>query len=113
MDQWDGYYRRIFNFREIRYFDIEGQATGLFSRVMTAPDDKIRIPLNESQDEQSQIEEFLREYKGEGIQHLALATDDIFATVDALRANGIRFQKTPDTYYEMIDKRVPGHGHNI
>jgi 4-hydroxyphenylpyruvate dioxygenase len=113
MDYWADFYRRIFNFRETRYFDIEGQATGLFSRAMTAPDDKIRIPLNESQDEHSQIEEFLRQYKGEGIQHLALATDDIFATVDALRANGIRFQDTPDTYYQSVDQRLPGHGHDI
>jgi 4-hydroxyphenylpyruvate dioxygenase len=89
MDYWANYYESIFNFRQIRYFDIEGQSTGLFSKAMTAPDDKIRIPLNESQDEHSQIEEFIKDYKGEGIQHLALATDDIFATVDALRANGI------------------------
>lgn len=80
---------------------------------MTAPDDKIRIPLNESQDEYSQIAEYLRDYRGEGIQHLALATDDIFATVDRLRANGIRFQDTPDTYYDRIDQRLPGHGHDI
>ena len=113
MDYWADYYERIFNFRQIRYFDIEGQATGLFSKAMTAPDDKIRIPLNESQDEHSQIEEFLREYKGEGIQHLALATDDIFRTVDALRANGIRFQDSPETYFDMIDKRLPGHGHDV
>jgi len=113
MDHWADFYRKIFNFREIRYFDIEGAQTGLFSRAMTAPDDKIRIPLNESQDEHSQIEEFLREYRGEGIQHIALATDDIFATVDSLRANGIRFQDTPESYYEMIDKRLPGHGHSI
>ncbi|WP_158014173.1 4-hydroxyphenylpyruvate dioxygenase [Sphingomonas sanxanigenens] len=113
MDYWANYYERIFNFREIRHFDIEGKATGLFSRAMTAPDDKIRIPLNESQDEHSQIEEFIKDYRGEGIQHLALTTDDIFATVDALKANGVRFQDTPDTYYEAIDKRVPGHGHSI
>lgn len=113
MDVWAGYYERIFNFREIRYFDIEGKSTGLFSKAMTAPDDKIRIPLNESQDEHSQIEEFIRDYKGEGIQHIALATDDIFATVDRLRANGIRFQDTPDTYYEMLDTRLPGHGHDL
>ena len=113
MDHWAQFYERIFNFRQIRYFDIEGQQTALLSRAMTAPDDKIRIPLNESQDEFSQIEEFLKEYKGEGIQHLALATDDIFATVDQLRANGIRFQDSPDTYYDMIDQRLPGHGHNI
>ena len=113
MAHWADFYQRIFNFREIRYFDIEGQATGLFSKAMTAPDDKIRIPLNESQDENSQIEEFLKQYKGEGIQHLALATDDIFATVDKLRANGIRFQDTPDSYFDLIDKRVPGHGHDI
>ncbi|HKT15138.1 MAG TPA: 4-hydroxyphenylpyruvate dioxygenase [Allosphingosinicella sp.] len=113
MDHWAQFYEKIFNFREIRYFDIEGEQTGLFSRAMTAPDDKIRIPLNESQDDHSQIEEFLREYKGEGIQHLALATDDIFGTVDKLRANGITFQDTPESYYELIDARVPGHGHNV
>ncbi len=113
MDVWSDYYERIFNFREIRYFDIEGQSTGLFSRAMTAPDDKIRIPLNESQDDHSQIEEFIRDYKGEGIQHIALATDDIFSTVDQLRENGVRFQDTPDTYYEMLDERLPGHGHNV
>ena len=113
MDYWADYYERIFNFRQIRYFDIEGQATGLFSKAMTAPDDKIRIPLNESQDEHSQIEEFIKDYRGEGIQHLALATDDIFKTVDTLRANGIRFQTTPGTYFDMIDKRLPGHDHDV
>lgn len=113
MDVWSEYYERIFNFREIRYFDIEGQATGLFSRAMTAPDDKIRIPLNESQDEHSQIEEFIKDYKGEGIQHIALSTDDIFGTVDALRERGVRFQDTPDTYYDLLDKRLPGHGHDV
>ncbi len=113
MVHWAEFYQRIFNFREIRYFDIEGQSTGLFSKAMAAPDNKIRIPLNESQDEHSQIEEFLREYHGEGIQHVALATDDIFATVDRLRANGIHFQDTPDSYYELVDKRLPGHGHDV
>ncbi|HWH18661.1 MAG TPA: 4-hydroxyphenylpyruvate dioxygenase [Allosphingosinicella sp.] len=113
MNHWAQFYERVFNFREIRYFDIEGQQTALLSRAMTAPDDKIRIPLNESQDEHSQIEEFLREYKGEGIQHIALATDDIFDTVDKLRANGIRFQDSPDTYFDMIDERLPGHGHDV
>ncbi|GLI97950.1 4-hydroxyphenylpyruvate dioxygenase [Sphingobium sp. BS19] len=113
MNHWADFYERIFNFREIRYFDIEGQATALLSKAMTAPDDKIRIPLNESQDENSQIEEFLRAYKGEGIQHIALATDDIFATVDQLRANGIRFQDSPDSYFDMIDNRLPGHGHDV
>jgi 4-hydroxyphenylpyruvate dioxygenase len=113
MDYWANYYESIFNFRQIRYFDIEGQATGLFSKAMTAPDDKIRIPLNESQDEHSQIEEFIKDYKGEGIQHLALATDDIFATVDQLRANGIKFQDTPETYFDLIDKRLPGHNHDV
>jgi 4-hydroxyphenylpyruvate dioxygenase len=113
MDHWARFYETIFNFRQIRYFDIEGQQTALVSRAMTAPDDKIRIPLNESQDEHSQIEEFLRAYNGEGIQHIALATDDIFATVDALRANGIRFQDSPETYFDLIDARLPGHGHDV
>jgi 4-hydroxyphenylpyruvate dioxygenase len=109
MDKWAGFYERLFNFRQIRYFDIEGRHTGLFSRAMTSPCGKIRIPINESQDEKSQIEEYLRAYHGEGIQHIALATDDIYRTVDLLRARGIVFQDTPDTYYERIEARVPGH----
>ena len=110
MDRWAGFYEKLFNFREIRYFDIEGKHTGLFSRAMTSPCGKIRIPINESQDDKSQIEEYLREYHGEGIQHIALATEDIYRTVDTLRAQGIAFQDTPDTYYEGIEARVPGHG---
>ena len=110
MNVWTGFYQKLFNFREIRYFDIEGKQTGLFSRAMTSPCGKIRIPINESQDDKSQIEEYLREYHGEGIQHIALATDDIYRTVDVLRGHGIAFQDTPDTYYEGIAARVPGHG---
>jgi 4-hydroxyphenylpyruvate dioxygenase len=113
MDCWAGFYERIFNFREIRYFDIEGRQTGLVSRAMTSPDGKIRIPLNESRDPHSQIEEFLRDYRGEGIQHIALAADDIFAVVEAMRARGVEFQETPDAYYEGIDERLPGHGENL
>ena len=110
MDHWADFYERLFNFREIRYFDIEGKQTGLISKAMTSPCGKLRIPLNESRDDKSQIEEFLRDYKGEGIQHIALGSDDIYATVDALRSRGIKFQDTPDTYYELVDKRVEGHG---
>ncbi len=110
MDLWAGFYEKLFNFREIRYFDIEGKHTGLFSRAMTSPCGKIRIPINESQDDKSQIEEYLRQYHGEGIQHIALASEDIYRTVDTLRAQGIAFQDTPDTYYEGIEARVPGHG---
>jgi 4-hydroxyphenylpyruvate dioxygenase len=80
---------------------------------MTSPDGKIRIPLNESQDDKSQIEEFLRDYNGEGIQHIALGTEDIYATVDRMRARGVRFQDTPETYYEAIERRVPGHGESL
>ncbi|MDV7211963.1 4-hydroxyphenylpyruvate dioxygenase [Azotobacter beijerinckii] len=110
MDFWAGFYARIAGFREIRYFDIEGRHTGLLSRAMTAPCGKIRIPINESADDRSQIAEFIRDYRGEGIQHIALTTDDIYATVRALRANGVEFMHTPDTYYEKVDARVPGHG---
>jgi len=110
MTKWAEFYARLFNFREIRYFDIEGQHTGLLSKAMTSPCGKIRIPLNESQDEESQIEEFLRDYKGEGIQHIALGTDDIYATVDALSAAGVELQDTNDAYYDLVDERVPGHG---
>jgi 4-hydroxyphenylpyruvate dioxygenase len=113
MDHWAGFYERLFNFREIRYFDIEGRKTGLFSRAMTSPCGKIRIPINESQDDKSQIEEYIREYRGEGIQHIALSTPDIYATVDALRANGVEFQDTPDTYYEGVDARVSGHRESL
>ena len=113
MATWAGFYERIFNFREIRYFDIEGKQTGLFSKAMTSPDGKIRIPLNESQDEHSQIEEFLKDYRGEGIQHVALGTDDIFHAVEAMRERGVQFQDTPETYYEQLDARVPGHGENL
>jgi 4-hydroxyphenylpyruvate dioxygenase len=113
MDKWASFYERLFNFREIRYFDIEGKQTGLFSRALTSPCGKIRIPINESQDDKSQIEEYLREYHGEGIQHIALGTDDIFATVDALRARAVQFQDTPDTYYEGVGARVPGHDEQL
>lgn len=113
MDKWASYYEDIFNFREIRYFDIEGKLTGLVSKAMTSPCGKIRIPLNESQDEKSQIEEFLQKYNGEGIQHIALGTDDIYKTVQTLRDKGINFQTTPDTYFEGVDKRVPNHGEDL
>ena len=113
MDKWAGFYEKLFNFREIRYFDIEGKKTGLFSRAMTSPCGKIRIPINESQDDKSQIEEYLREYHGEGIQHIALGTADIYTTVDVLRANGVAFQDSPDTYYEGVSARVPGHRESL
>jgi 4-hydroxyphenylpyruvate dioxygenase len=113
MNLWAGFYEKLFNFREIRYFSIEGSETGLFSRALTSPCGKIRIPINESQDDKSQIEEYLNEYKGEGIQHIALGTDDIYRTVDALRNRGIEFQDTPDTYYEGIDARVAGHRESL
>src|SRR3954471_20380464 len=96
MSVWADFYERLFNFREIRYFDIEGTQTGLFSKAMTSPCGKIRIPLNESQDEHSQIEEFLRDYHGEGIQHVALGTNDIFHAVESMREKGVSFQDTPD-----------------
>jgi 4-hydroxyphenylpyruvate dioxygenase len=113
MDKWTGFYEKLFNFREIRYFDIEGKKTGLISRALVSPCGKIRIPINESQDDKSQIEEYLREYRGEGIQHIALSTGDICRTVDVLRGRGVTFQDTPETYYEAIDARVAGHRENI
>ncbi|WP_172564348.1 4-hydroxyphenylpyruvate dioxygenase [Vibrio navarrensis] len=113
MDTWAGFYERIGNFREIRYFDIEGKLTGLVSRAMTAPCGKIRIPINESSDDKSQIEEFIREYNGEGIQHIALTTDDIYDTVKTLRDRGMDFMPTPDTYYEKVNDRVVGHKEDV
>ncbi len=113
MSEWAEFYERLFNFREIRYFDIEGTHTGLHSRAMTSPCGKIRIPINESADDRSQIQEYLDAYRGEGIQHIALGTQDIHRTVDALRARGIVFLDTPGSYYDAIDARVPGHGENL
>jgi 4-hydroxyphenylpyruvate dioxygenase len=113
MAVWADFYEKLFNFREIRYFDIEGKVTGLFSKAMTSPCGKIRIPLNESQDDKSQIEEFLREYKGEGIQHIALGTTDIYSAVDILSSRGIPFQDTPDTYYELLPERIKGHEEDL
>ena len=113
MREWSSFYSRLFGFEEQKYFDIKGQATGLFSQAMIAPDGAIRIPLNESQDEHSQIEEFLRQYNGEGIQHLAFTTNDIYDTVEKLRARGVSLQDTIETYYELVDQRVPGHGEDL
>ncbi len=113
MRTWSSFYAKLFGFQEQKYFDIKGKATGLFSQAMIAPDGAIRIPLNESQDENSQIEEFIREYQGEGIQHLALTTDNIYETVERLRDRGVRLQDTIETYYELVDKRVPGHEEDL
>ena len=114
MNEWADFYQHLFNFREIRYFDIEGKLTGLKSRAMTSPCGKIRIPINESADDKSQIEEYLRAYKGEGIQHIALGTDDIYVTVETLAAAGVSFMDAPPaTYYEMLDERLPGHGEDV
>jgi 4-hydroxyphenylpyruvate dioxygenase len=109
MDRWANFYETIFNFKEIRYFDITGQLTGLISRAMASPCGTIKIPLNESKDDLSQIEEFLHEYHGEGIQHVALNTTDIYKTVPLLKKNGVKFLDVPDTYYDRIKHRVPWH----
>ena len=110
MDTWYRFYAEVFNFREIRFFDIEGKLTGLTSRALTSPCGKIRIPINESADENSQIEEYLKRYKGEGIQHIAVGTEDIYASTDAIAERGIKFMPGPnDTYYEQSFERVHGH----
>jgi len=112
---WSGFYERIFNFREIRYYDIKGEYTGLTSRAMTAPDGLIRIPLNEESGRAGgQIEEFLMQFNGEGIQHIALQTDDLLASVDALQMSGIPLMSAPnDIYYEMLAERLPSHGEPV
>jgi 4-hydroxyphenylpyruvate dioxygenase len=113
MDEWSEFYERLFNFRQIRFFDIKGKATGLRSRAMASPCGKIRIPINESSDDKSQIEEYLSAYNGEGIQHIALTAEDIYGTVDKLRGRGVRFMSVPDTYYEAVEGRLPGHGERL
>ena len=115
MEHWATFYEQIFNFREIRYFDIKGEYTGLTSKAMTAPDGKIRIPLNEEgQKGGGQIEEYLRAYNGEGIQHIAFSCDDLYAAWDRLKALGTPFAPAPPaTYYEMLAERLPGHGEPV
>ena len=113
MRTWSGFYGDVFAFEEQKYFNIKGKATGLLSQAMIAPDRAIRIPLNESQDDNSQIEEFLKRYNGEGIQHIALATDNIFETVEEMKRRGIPFQDTIETYFDLIDKRLPNHGEDV
>ncbi len=113
MDVWAKFYEKLFNFREIRYFDIQGKKTGLTSRALTSPCGKIRIPINEPSDKGSQIQEYLDAYHGEGIQHIALSAVDIFATVESLCARDVRFLDTPDAYYERVNERVPNHGEDL
>jgi 4-hydroxyphenylpyruvate dioxygenase len=115
MAYWGSFYEKIFNFRDIRYFDIQGDYTGLTSRAMTAPDGLIRIPLNEESGQRGgQIEEFLMQFNGEGIQHIALSCDDIFTSVDALQMAGIPLMTAPNAiYYEMLNERLPQHGEPV
>ncbi len=114
MNYWAEYYEKLFNFREIRYFDIKGEYTGLTSRAMTAPDGKIRIPLNEEAGGSGQIEEFLMQYNGEGIQHIAFLCDDLIGCWDKLKAIGASFMTPPpNTYYEMLEERLPNHGEPV
>ncbi|MCH8202443.1 MAG: 4-hydroxyphenylpyruvate dioxygenase [Proteobacteria bacterium] len=109
LDKWCDFYIDLFDFTQIRYFDIDGAATGLISRAMGSPCGKICIPINESKDDRSQIAEYLEAYHGEGIQHIALGTDDIYGSVVQLKANGVDFQETPDTYYELLEERIADH----
>lgn len=115
MAHWAAFYERVFNFREIRYFDIKGEYTGLTSKAMTAPDGLIRIPLNEEgAGGGGQIEEYLRAYNGEGIQHIAFSCDDLYGTWDRLKQSGTDFVPAPPaTYYEMLADRLPGHGEPV
>ncbi|KZL13676.1 4-hydroxyphenylpyruvate dioxygenase [Pseudovibrio sp. Ad37] len=110
MDKWWTFYRELFNFKQIHFFDIDGRITGLVSRAITSPCGKIRIPLNESKDDTSQIEEYLKKYKGEGIQHIAVGTDDIYEATDKLAEDGLKFMPgPPQTYYDRSTERVHGH----
>jgi 4-hydroxyphenylpyruvate dioxygenase len=114
LEEWAGFYERLFNFKEVRYFDLEGRATGIKSRAMYSPCGKIRIPINEEgTSTKGQIQEYLDRYHGEGIQHVALSCRDLCAGVDALRARGIQLLDTPETYYELVDRRIPGHGEQV
>ena len=114
MAEWADFYERLFNFREVRHFDIEGQATGVKSKAMTSPCGKIRIPINEEgNDKAGQIQEYLDRYHGEGIQHIALGSTNLYDTVDALQMAGLKLLETSDTYYELLPKRIPNHGEDL
>ena len=114
MGEWSEFYERLFNFREIRYFDIEGQATGVKSKAMTSPCGKIRIPINQEGNEKpGQIQEYLDRYHGEGIQHIALGSTNLYRTVDALQLAGVKLLQTSETYYDLLPRRIPGLGENI
>jgi 4-hydroxyphenylpyruvate dioxygenase len=114
MDKWCDFYIKLFNFKQIRFFDIEGKITGLFSKALTSPCGKIRIPINESADDKSQIEEYLHHYKGEGIQHIACGSKNIYETIESLRARDLNFMPPPPhTYFERIDQRLPKHGEDV
>jgi 4-hydroxyphenylpyruvate dioxygenase len=114
MQEWASFYERLFNFKEVRYFDFEGQATGVKSKAMTSPCGQIRIPINEEGNEKAgQIQEYLDRYHGEGIQHIALGSNDLLASVDALQMSGIKLLSTGETYYELLDKRIPGHAEDV
>ncbi len=113
MEQWADYYTRLFDFEAIRYFDIRGEQTGLLSKAMRSPEDTVKIPINESSDPKSQINEYLEEYRGQGIQHIALFTDNIYETVESMQACGLDFLDTPDTYYTVVDRRIPNHQEDV
>ena len=113
MKEWAEFYEYYFGFREVRYFDIEGKMTGLKSKAMTSPCGKIRIPINESSDDKSQIAEYLDLYHGEGVQHIALGTDNVYESVLSMKKAQVAFQDTIETYYDLIDRRLPGHGEDL
>lgn len=113
MQKWCDFYEKIFGFAETRYFDIRGQKTGLLSKVMSTPDKSIIIPINEPTEDKSQIQEYLDEYKGPGIQHVALSTGDICENLERFRANGINFLDVPDTYYDVVKERIPKLEENV
>jgi 4-hydroxyphenylpyruvate dioxygenase len=114
LDEWAAFYERLFNFRQIRYFDIAGRMTGLHSRAMTSPDGKIRIPINEDAGEHGQIAEYLAQYRGEGIQHIALGARDLYESIETLLARGVDFMPSPNPiYYQRVDQRLPKHGEDL
>jgi 4-hydroxyphenylpyruvate dioxygenase len=114
MGEWSEFYERLFNFREIRYFDIEGQSTGVKSKAMTSPCGKIRIPINEEGNEKAgQIQEYLDKYRGEGIQHIALGSTNLYDTVDSLQMAGVKLLNTSETYYELLPKRIANLAESI
>ena len=114
MESLVAFYEQVYGFGVTREFHIRGAlGTGLDSKVVQSADNRIIIPINQPTDEKSQIQEYIKRHKGQGVQHIALSTNDIFHTLRTLKAQGFRFLQVPDTYYELLPGRIAASGYTV